>query len=121
MSAVLLGAYKKFVSGKINQNLVGIYQDIIDFNTNGDNTIATPPDSGRKLRLHLIMFLVGGVTNIRFKSGATSKTGLMPFAANQGIILSGDEIQLEMVAGDSFIINSSNAVQIGGLINFSYE
>jgi len=110
--------FQGFIRGhRSGEAIIGVNQDIIDFSSSGDNEIL-PVVAGRKLQILFLVIMLGGASNIRFKSDSTSLSGLMPFAANQGLIIDGTEIDIETLLGEAFVINSSAAVQVGGWIKW---
>ena len=85
----------------------------------GDNTIISAV-AGKSIYVYRAILTTGGATNITIKDGAsTALSGAMPF--NQGGIIildmSGDA-WFTTTAGNAFIINSSNAVQLSGTIYY---
>lgn len=91
----------------------------IDFATSGDNTIVAGV-AGQTIRVYRVFFTVGAATNVRF--GDTSPalfTGAMPTAANGGIVLElTGEPWFVTAIGAGLVVNSSNAVQVGGRVYY---
>lgn len=86
----------------------------VDFSASGDNTIVSGV-ALQTIRVYKIFLVVGGVTNLTFKDGATGLTGAIPMLANGAFVLDFDtEPWFVTTAGNSFIINSSSGVQISG-------
>lgn len=97
-------------------------QTDINFSSSGDNTIVAGV-SGKKVRLYRITFVVGAATNLEFKDGASIVlAGPYPLAANQSFVLdytfTGMPPWFTTASGNAFVINSSNAVQIGGAADY---
>jgi len=90
----------------------------IDFAGGGDSTIVTG-QTGKKIKLATVVFTVGGETNITFKAGSTAITGAMDFGGAdepRGIVDTHGYCPYELPAGQSFVINSSAAVQVSGYV-----
>ena len=93
-----------------------VLQAAINFSASGNNTVVVGV-AGKRIKVTRIFFVIGAATNLIFNSGSTALTGTMDFAANGAFVLDFDKQPLTCInALDSFIINSSNAVQIGGTI-----
>lgn len=91
----------------------------IDFAGSGNNTIVAAVASNRIL-IHRIWFVVGGATNLIFKDGTTGLSGTVPLSANGGITLdTTGEPWFITTIGNALIINSSAAVQIGGMVFYT--
>lgn len=93
-----------------------VIQTPINFSGSGNNTIVTGV-AGQRIKVVRIFFVIAAASNLQFYSGTTAITGLMEFAANGAFVLDFDKVPLSCInALDSFIINSSVAVQIGGTL-----
>lgn len=93
---------------------------VINFAASGDNTVVAAVAS-QVIRVYRIFFVVSGATNITIKDGAsTSLTGAMTFNTGGAWVLdmSGDA-WFTTASGNSFIINSSNAVQVSGAVYYA--
>lgn len=94
----------------------------INFSSSGDNVIVSGAGNSR-VRVFRFKILVGAATTIQIKDGAgTVLDGPFVFSANQGMILDFTSIDMppwySTSPGNSFIINSSNAVQVGGSMDY---
>lgn len=91
----------------------------ISFAGAGDNIVVAAVAS-QIVHVYRLFFIVGGATNITFKDGAgIFLTGAMPFLANGYMVLDPTDCPwLETSAGNVFIINSSNAVQVSGALGY---
>jgi hypothetical protein len=90
----------------------------IDFSGSGDNTIVTG-QAGKQVKLASLVLTVGGETNLTLKAGATAITGPMDFGGTdepRGIVDTHGYCALELAVGQSFVINSSAAVQVSGYV-----
>ena len=92
-----------------------ITQVPINFAGAGDNIIIAGV-FGQIIRVAQFLFVIADATNLIFKSGTTVLSGSMNFGSNAAIDQDFIQLPLHCNSGDSFIINSSNAVQIGGII-----
>ena len=112
----LQGFYQKN-TGRLGESVIGVNQDIINFSGSGDQTVL-PAIAGRKIQVLFIVFILGGASNITLKSGSNTLSGQMNFAANQGMIIDGTDVDIETNIGEAFIINSSSVVQVGGWVKW---
>ena len=89
----------------------------INFSTSGDNTVISAPASGG-ITVTGITFTVAGATNITFKNGTTAQSGAIQFTAAGGALtlMEWDRGYYFADAGNNFVMNSSNAVQVSGTI-----
>lgn len=101
-----------------------ILRAVIDFTTTGDNTIVAAL-AGNKTKVLAYSLVVGAATNLRWKSAATSKSGLMNFGANMGISQpypsTPDQNCLETGTNEALILNQSGTAQVGGYIVYYQE
>lgn len=94
----------------------------INFATGADNVLVAAI-AGQRIKVYSLFFVVGGATNLQFFSGASAGginlTGLMDFAVNGQLVLptTGGPVLITGV-GQSLVLNSSAAVQVGGQIGF---
>lgn len=91
----------------------------VSFASSGDNTVVSAVTS-QIVRVYRIILTTAAATNITMKDGAsTSLSGAMPFGVNGSLVL---DMQGEpwyvTSAGNAFIINSSNAVQVSGTVYY---
>jgi hypothetical protein len=91
----------------------------IDFSASGDNEIITAIP-GSRITVYGIWFVTAGATVVTLKDGASNEiSGPVTLAANQEVQLPlRGEPWVTTAVGNAFIINSTNAVQIGGIINY---
>lgn len=115
-------AIDQFIKQPARGPLVGVTFEQVNFSASGDNIII-PAIIGRKIRIHKLFIVGAGASNIRFWSGpsseAVSLSGLMPFGSNFGLAFDGDEFVIETGLGKGFVINSSNAIQVGGWVSYT--
>lgn len=96
-----------------------VQQTAINFSGGGNNTVVTGV-AGKKIKVLQIYLVLGGASNLIFYSGLTALTGLMDFSTNGAFVLDFGQLPLTCINTlDSFIINSSGAVQIGGTVWYS--
>lgn len=90
----------------------------IDFAGAGDTTIVTG-QAGKQIKIATLVFTVAGETNIMLKAGATAFTGPMDFGGTdepRGMVDTHGYCAYELPVGQSFVINSSLAVQVSGYV-----
>ena len=94
-------------------------QAAISFSTSGDQVIVAAV-SGQTTRVHRMILVVAPATNITIKNGAgTSLTGAMPLGAGGAIVLDfSNRPWFKTSVNTAFIINSSAAVQVGGMADY---
>lgn len=93
-----------------------VQQVSVNFTGSGNQTIVTGV-ANQKIKVLGLFLVLGGATNLQFFSGVTALTGLMDFASNGAFVFDFSQLQLTCInTFDSFIINSSSAVQVGGTI-----
>lgn len=95
----------------------------IDFSSSGNNIIISGI-SGKKIYISTLILTVGGETNITLYDGATAISGPMDFggtAEPRGIVVPFGIFPIELGAGNNFIIESSNAVQVSGTAIYTQE
>lgn len=71
---------------------------------------------GKETKILQFFLVFAGATNITYKSGTTVISGPMDFSANAAQVQDYMQLPLTCNPGDNFIINSSNAVQVGGTL-----
>lgn len=90
----------------------------IDFAGAGDQTIVAG-QAGKNIKITSLVFTVGGETNLTLKDGGVAITGAMDFGgANEprGMVDTQGFLPYELTIGESFVINSSLAVQVSGYV-----
>ncbi|MBA7495074.1 hypothetical protein ES702_05653 [subsurface metagenome] len=95
----------------------------IDFSTDGNHEIVAAV-SGDRICIQTIMFTVAGETNITLKTSTTAMTGALDFGGTdepRGMTHNLGDFPLKTVAGQSFQISSSIAVQVSGFITYFLE
>jgi len=96
----------------------------INFSASGDNVVV-PAVAGKQIKVYRLKLLCASATALSFKDGVggTVLEGPMPFSANQGMIEDYTSIDMPpwytTSPGNALVINSSNAVQIGGALDYS--
>lgn len=92
----------------------------IDAAAAGDNTLVAAVAT-KSIKVYRLFLVVAAPTVLTFKSGAaTALTGAMSFAANGAITLDLASLPwFETAAGEAFVLNSSNAVQISGALYYA--
>lgn len=97
-----------------------VQQASVNFSAGGDNVIIVGV-TGQRIKVLQFFFVIGAATNLIYKSGTTALTGTMDFTAAGAHVLDYVQLPLTCNIGDSFLINSSSGVQIGGTIWFSQQ
>lgn len=89
----------------------------INFNSLGDNTVIAAV-TGAPLNVYGIVFTVTGATNITFKDASTALSGAFVLTGNGSsfTLPMSDEPWFQVQPGDAFVVNSSNAVTVGGML-----
>jgi hypothetical protein len=92
----------------------------ISFSSSGDNTIVSAGVGAVTTRVHRLFIVVAGATSITIKNGAgASLTGAMSLSAGGSIVLDfNQEPWFKTSAATAFIINSSAAVQVSGMVDY---
>jgi hypothetical protein len=92
----------------------------ITFSSSGDNTVVSAGAGQVTTRVHRLFIVVAGATSITIKNGAgASLTGAMPLSAGGSIVLDfNQEPWFKTSAATAFIINSSAAVQVSGMVDY---
>lgn len=74
------------------------------------------------IRVYRLAIVIAAATNVIFKEGATALSGPMDFSTIGSITLDQSGLPWYICeSGNSFVINSSNAVQIGGTIWYTQQ
>jgi hypothetical protein len=93
-------------------------QSPINFSASGDNTVIAGV-SGQFIKVLQFLLVAGGATTLTLKSGASLLSGPMALAANSVLTLSYFQLPLQTIGpGDAFVLNSSAAVSVGGVVWF---
>lgn len=94
----------------------------VSFSATGDNTIIAAPGDGKYLAIDFLQFIPSATVTLTLKSGSTSLTGAMPFAAGQantmenamrnehGVVTCGNN--------EAFIIGSTGSSTISGICRY---
>ncbi len=91
----------------------------INFAASGDNTIIAGV-AGQVIRVWKIFFIAGASTDITYKDASSAKSGPLPFSSNEGMVLDFDtKPWITCLAGDAFVLNSTNAVQVSGMVYYT--
>lgn len=90
----------------------------INFSASGDNSII-PADSINRIVVHRIWLVCAGATNLTFKDNLASPAAV-PMAANGGLTFDATgEPWLVTDVNTAFIIGSSAAVQVSGMVYYT--
>ena len=102
--------------------VIGTYQDQVDFSSSGDQTLVAAV-VGRFIKIHKLFLVGASASNIRLYSGPSSEadplTGSMNFAGGWSIALDEDDFTITCESGKAFVLTSSAAIQVGGLLVYS--
>lgn len=80
----------------------------------GDNTIIAGA-SGLRVKLYRLLLVADGLTYLTFKNGATALSGAIPVYTGGGLTLDlSGEPWYQTTAGQDLVLNSANAVAMGG-------
>lgn len=92
---------------------------VINFSGSGANTIIAAGTS--LLKIFKLFLCAGGTTNLTFQAdGSTALSGAVPMIAGSALILPfSTKSWFVIPAGAAFVINSSQAVAIGGVAYYS--
>lgn len=94
----------------------------VDFSSSGDNTVIALT-AGKRILIHRLWLVCTGATALTFKDGAaTSLSGAVSMSANGGLTFdtTGEPWFVTSLA-TAFIINSSNAVQVSGMVYYRLD
>lgn len=94
-----------------------VQQAPINFSGAGDNTVINGT-LGLRIKVLQFFFVIGAATNLTYKSGTTPISGPLDFPGAGAQVQDFIQLPLTCNLGDSFVINSSNGVQVGGTIWF---
>jgi hypothetical protein len=92
-----------------------VQQAPVNFSSSGNNTIITGL-SGTRIRILQFFLVFSGAVNVTYYSGTTALSGPLEFAFAGAQVQDFIQLPLTCNEGDSFIINLSAAVQVGGTI-----
>lgn len=91
---------------------------IVDFSSSGNN-IVIPSSVAKRITVHGLWLVADSATVLTFKNGTISVSGPISLAAHQEIKLElRGEPWFTMNGETDFVINSSNATQVGGVLNY---
>jgi hypothetical protein len=101
---------------------VALQNAVIDTASSGDNTIVAA-DATKKIKVVSYSIVVSAAVSVRWKSGATSKSGAMAFAANGGIALAGNVNAplFETAVNNALVLNLGSANQASGHVAYFLE
>ena len=94
-----------------------VQQASVSFSGAGDNTVIAGT-LGQTIKVLQFFLVIGAAANLIYKSGATVISGEMDYSANGAHVQDFIQLPLTCNPGDSFIVNCSAGVQIGGTIWF---
>jgi hypothetical protein len=90
----------------------------VNFAASGDNTIIAGV-AGKSIKVYRLMLVTAGATNLEFKDNTTALSGPIPCGTFGGVTLDNDtDPWFTCASGDSLVLNSSQAVQVGGMIYY---
>ncbi len=92
----------------------------ITFSSSGDNIVVAAV-AGKAVRVRKLWLVLAGDSNLTFKDGAsTSLSGAVPMMAGGSFFFPMDLVEPHFITttGNAFIINSSVAVQISGMVYY---
>ena len=92
-----------------------VTQAPINFSGAGDN-ILVGGVAGQRIKVLQFFFVLAAATNLTYKSGTTALSGPMNYSSVGAQVQDFIQLPYTCKLGDPFIINSSNAVQIGGTL-----
>jgi hypothetical protein len=92
-----------------------VSQAAVNFSASGDNVVVLGL-VGSRIKVLQFFLVFAGATNITYKSGTTPMSGPLSFGSNGAHVLDYMQLPLTCNPGDSFVINSSAAVQVGGTV-----
>jgi len=92
-----------------------VQQAVISFSSSGNNVVVLGVTSQR-IKILQFFLVLAGATNLTYYSGATPLSGPLDFSANAAQVQDFIQLPLTCNVGDSFVINSTNAVQVGGTV-----
>jgi hypothetical protein len=92
----------------------------VNFSSSGDNTVITAISLTR-FAIHRIWLVCAAATSLTFKDGAsTALSGAASMSANGGLTFDATgEPWFVTSLGNAFIINSSAAVQVSGMVYYT--
>jgi hypothetical protein len=92
-----------------------VSQGVVNFSASGDNVVILGL-IGQRIKVLQFFLVFGGAVNLIYKSGTTPISGTLTFLSNGAHVLDYMQLPLTCNPSDSFVINSSAAVQVGGTI-----
>ncbi len=92
-----------------------VQQAVVDFTAAGDNTIISGV-LGQKIKVLQFFLVISAATVLTYKSGSTALTGLMNFTGAGSHVQDFIQLPITLASGDSFVINNSLGVQVGGMV-----
>ena len=95
---------------------------VIDESASGDQTIVSGV-AGKRIVVHNYLIVAGAAVTVRWKSGATNKSGPIALAANGGVSAPGG-IENRWFAtgiGEDLVLNLGGAVAVGGHVAYTTE
>lgn len=94
---------------------------VVSFSSSGNN-IVVALNATKRINIHRIWLVVAGATNLIFKNGTISLSGAVPMSTNGALTFDiTGEPWFTASAGNDFIINSSDAVQVSGTVYYSLD
>ena len=97
----------------------GLLRASINFSGSGDNTLVAGV-SQKIIRVYRLWLVVGSATNLVFKDGTTALNGAADMLASGGLTFDHNgEPWFVTGSGNAFVLNSSSAVQVGGMVYYT--
>lgn len=92
-----------------------VQQAEISFAASGDNIIVGGLTS-KSIKVLQFFLVMAGATNLTLKSGTTALSGALTFLTDGTFVLDYIQLPITCNAADNFVINSSQAVQVSGMV-----
>ena len=92
-----------------------VEQGPINFSSSGPSVVI-PGKVGQIIRVLQFFYTVGAATNLQLFSGATALSGALTFTSAGAQVQDYDQLPITCNEDDPFIMNSSAAVQVSGMI-----
>lgn len=92
-----------------------VFQLPVNFSGAGDNIII-PGVAGKRIKVLQLFYVVAALTDITFKSAATALSGSLNYPAAAAQVQDFIQLPIDCNIGDAFVLNSSSAVQVGGIV-----
>ena len=100
-----------------------LYKADLNFATSGNNTVITGV-AGKRIAIDFVAIRVGGssTTTIQLKDGSTAYGGSYEMAGHEALVFENTfrnhDGVITLSEGQSFVVNSSDAVQVSGFARY---